>query len=152
MAKLLFGNVPITFSLAMTSSCWIFFSLCFWVSHRIYPMPQVMSPECRRKLGEHIFFFLISPWDYELSRKRYHWGLFLRVAAERCGTTATTLSKAERANHESRKSPLKKWLWWMLSIDLSGLHAESAWLIWPDFACEQRLWVANCPLQRWLQP
>ena len=69
---------------------------CFWGSHPIYHVPQVRPPECRRKLGEHIFFksffncysitvvpvwtyiFLISPWDHELPRKCCHWGHFLR--------------------------------------------------------------------------
>lgn len=85
-------------------------------------------------------------------RKHCHRWYFLRVAEEGYGAAAAALPEAERVNHEAWGSLLKKWLWWMLSIVLSRLHIEAAWLIWPDFSCEQRLRVAYCPLQRWLQP
>lgn len=95
--------------------------------------------------------FCTRPWDHELLGKHCHQGHFLRVATEVCGTAAAALLEAEKVNHEAWESLLKKWLWWMLSIVLSTLHIEAAWLIWSDFAGEQKLQVADCPFQRWLQ-
>lgn len=60
------------------------FSFWFWVSHHIYSMLQVRPPDRRRKLGEHIFFFM-SPWDHELLGKHCHrtfWGWLWRCALQ----------------------------------------------------------------------
>lgn len=136
-----------TSSLSMTSFVWTFFILILGLSSDL-PLPQMRPPDCRRKLGEHIFFF-ISPWGPELPGKHCHWGHFLRVALEVCGAAAAAFLQAERANRGAWGSLLKKWLRWMLSIVLSRLLGEAAWLMWPHFACEQGLRVAHWSLRRW---
>ena len=60
-----------------------------------------------------------------------------------------SFSPSRKGEPRTGGSLLKKWLRWRLSIVLSRLLDEAAWLIWPDFACEQGLRAADCSLRRW---
>lgn len=145
MAKLPFGKVVPIYILPLNDvPFWTFFIFTLGRSSD-YPMPQVRPPDRRRrKLGEHIFFWLVREIMSSLGKvvtgalpEGGCWG----VQGSCCSS-----SPSRKGEPRSMSKPVRKRLWWMLSFVLSRLLMEAAWLIWPDFACEQGFegQIAHC--------
>ena len=144
MAKLPFGKVvPIYIFPLNDVPFWTFFIWTLGCSSD-YPMPQVRPSDRRRKLGEHIFFWLVH--EIMSCPEKVVTGALPEGGCWGVWCSCRGASPSWKGEPWSMSKPVRKRLWWMLSFVLSRLLMEAAWLFWPDFACEQGFegQIAHC--------